>query len=315
MVNIFVNRATLVVVLFAFLSEKSASSVPVVKKDAVSFDTPVLQLDHFESPADDHHLSSIIDPIQHEESSPKTVRSIAASANNNMASTADSGMSLLQALTHIQTIAQNSGVNLNSDPGSPQSSVVDVQNQIKRLKEQVELYRMINDMLKAETVVQAQPYSIDTNEGTNNASQAQSVAEVPATSTTTTTTTTRPQSRSPPTPTQKRRQNVRQKQNIVTVQPPVIPTVQPPQFDHFEDERHHLRDYDDDYPHHNNNHHSEYDDARNARPQPNYHDDQYNNYDDYDHHPERNYHHYQDQRPTIPKSGQNIRQRKFKRDN
>jgi len=46
----------------------------------------------------------------------------------------------------------------------PPGSMDNLTTQLKKLKEQVELYQMINDMLKAETQVQAMPYKIDQDE-------------------------------------------------------------------------------------------------------------------------------------------------------
>jgi hypothetical protein len=47
---------------------------------------------------------------------------------------------------------------------STTNSVDDLTAQLNKLKEQVELYQMINDMLKAETQVQKMPYVVDQDE-------------------------------------------------------------------------------------------------------------------------------------------------------
>jgi len=103
--------------------------------------------------------SSPKDILQTSESANRVHRAIPATATT----TGDLGTeSLLQALSLIQSSAQKAGIGLNLNPTSATPVAGDdLQTQVLKLKEQAELYQMINDMLKAETLVQAQPYAVE----------------------------------------------------------------------------------------------------------------------------------------------------------
>lgn len=321
----FHKYSVLVIALsLALFSEVFGIPAPVIKKDAAIFDPNPVKFDHFDlSHHTDNKQSQIqpsisIDPLHHEESSPKSVRSInSGNGVNNAVTQTPAGTALLQALTAIQTAADHSGVHLNSDPGSDQSSVMDVQAQIKKLREQVEVYQMINDMLKAETMVQKEPVfnstpaSTSSTVGGHEASLSKPDIEVT--------------SQQPPVQLSKprQRQNTPQKQVV-----PIIPqkvSGQSGQSDH--DQYHHGPNGHRDYGHDNRYHnYPEYDDQGHQNDHVDY-EQQYRdhrpqqhqpNYDDYYHPHENN----PIQHPQVTQSPQaqirqtrNRGQRKFKRNN
>jgi hypothetical protein len=287
----------------------ASSSVAVIKKDSAKFeaDTPkpvILQLDHFEGTTKDNHLSEI-DPLHHEESQQR---------NNAWSQvTPIIGDPLLQAvLSSMKEAAHSTPISLKSQltPEVTNVEVDDFHSKLIKLKEQAQLYRMINDMLKAETMVQAQPYNEE------HSSEKDPTPVKPKI----TTTTVAPVLEQRPVKKQAKKQRQPVKQNIPQQHETPPHAIQTPQDDHYHDNQNHHNLQDNRNNHQDSNdahhyshpiladHHSHNHPEHQDYPQYNQHYDEDNhNYDDYGHqHYYQNYHEPQVPQPQIPAPPKNI---------